>query len=51
MALIPERGLLVQYDVDMEQGAAYRYGMLFQISGDSLRANFLHLLPLKPSAR
>ena len=50
-ALIPERGLLIQHDVDIEQGAANRFWMLFQITADGLGRNFLHLLPLKPSPR
>ena len=29
----------------MEQGAAQRYGVLFQITGDGLRDNFLKPLP------
>ena len=49
-ALIPERGLLIQHDVDMQQGAECRYGMPFQISGDGLRANFCIHSPVKTVA-
>jgi len=50
-ALIPERGLLIQHDVDIDQGAACRYGMVVSRNGSGLTGNFLHPLPVKPSPR
>jgi hypothetical protein len=44
-ALIHERELLIQHDVDMEQGAAYMYGMVFNITDDCPTRNFLKPLP------
>ena len=41
----PECRLRSPKVVDMEQGAVQRYGVLFQITGDGLRDNFLHPLP------
>ena len=50
-ALIHERGLLIQHAVDVEQGAAQRYGMVVRISGDGLRDNSGDGLRVKPSPR
>ena len=50
-ALIHERGLLIQHDVDMEQGAANRFWMVVSRNGSGLTGNFLHPLPVKPSPR
>ena len=47
----PECRLRSPKVVDMEQGAAPRYRMVFRISGDGLGRNFLHPLPVKPSPR
>jgi hypothetical protein len=50
-ARLPECGLRLPKVVDMEQGAAQRYGMVVRISGDGLRDNSGDGLRVKPSPR